>query len=382
MIVKSNFGNSKKPKNLISQSEILKIFENKASNLIFPSFFDNIQRDNIDEPTFVFLFRKIYPILDKAFRIPNIKKTSNNLECLDSEKLLVLGKAIGNVCFGIEIFLKYFSKEDIVGIFEAIDFCNETVKKALENLLEQILLKFHEVGQLYKDTIANKLLLYSSNPKYQNDVDFLFRLILNMLENDILGNDIPEFYLQFILPLIVYCSVENLELAKNVIGKVSSISPECQRISLSHFLKIYPTIGSNEQIKILDLTNTVIHHNFFFKSKSFLGWELSNIINMALKSESFIVIDTVIDMIDNSSTKTFIEDNIRIILPRIFNNIYKLSKKFWKQEQRFKAIKTIGNILNIDNDVFEACLVEYNKNKQSNLESNLIYNYRDFDETL
>ena len=364
MIVRAHTNSSKKPKNPISHAEVLKLVEIKSSTDVQSSIVNNIQKDKLDEYTFGFLFRKIYPIIEKILGISNTKNLADIINIEDIEKLVLLEKAISCIDFGYEIFLNYLSEDEIVRMFEFLNINDQRIEESLERVLERIFTKFDDSANLFKQVIANRLIaIYMSKSKCQHELEFIYKVVLLMIDKGTFMNDIFEFYYQFILPLIVFCSLENTELSKNVVEAVCSISPECQRITLRHFFKIYYRVGSNEQIKILDLTSEVIHTNFFFPSKSFLEWEFSEIINIALKSESFVVIDAVIELIENSAVKKFIHNNLKIILPKIFENLYKLSKKFWRHEQRFKAIKTIGNILSFDHEVFEACLIEYNKKK-------------------
>lgn len=357
MMIQEHLGSSQKPKILISKEEVMSLVEDKSPSQILTSIIHNIQKCHIDEQAFEFLFRKLYPFIQRIVQFPKLK---NNL---DIEKLNLFTKAVSCIEFSFNTFLEYFSDEDISSLFELLGICEERLKDPIQKLLEGIFTKFEESLPLYKEIISNRFLLFSPLLHDQNELEFNFKIILLMLQGKKFGNDILEFYAQFIQPRIVFCSLENIELARDIIEAVCSTCPECQRATLRYMSKVYLKVGSSEQIKILELASKVIHTNFFFQSNSFLEWDFCEIINLAAKSESYIVADAVIEMIDDSAVRKFIQNNIRTVLPKIFDNLYRLSKKFWRQEQRFKAIKVIGNILNINNEVFETCVIEYNKKK-------------------
>lgn len=318
----------------------------------------NIHSCEIDERLFSFIFRRFRPLMQQVLHATPKQRLLFDLKIFKS-----FAKILQSSDLNYERFLEYLTEQDITTLFETHRECPEKSKEYLMCLIDCILTKFRESSKLFKEIIANYLLMFQNTLRFPADLCDDFRILHQIISTDSFGDNLVEYYKQFILPCTLYVPVANFEMAAKLTDLICSRSPECQKIVLRYFSMAFGQMDSLQQVKIVELASRIIHSNFFFQSKSPIEWEFCDILNQALKSENYLVIDSIIEVFSDVAVKKYITDGFSTILPKIFENLYKLSKKFWRHEQRYKTIQTIGNILKINPDVFEECLVKYNKKR-------------------
>ncbi|ELA42430.1 uncharacterized protein VICG_00529 [Vittaforma corneae ATCC 50505] len=348
----------KEVKETASYIEVAKVLDGKDTHQAINYLLANIHCCKIDERLFSLIFRKLRPFLRQIMDATIKQRVFFDMMIFKSfAKILQFSE------LAYERFLEYFSEQDITEVFEILGECQEKSKEYLACLIECILTKFRQSASLFKEIVSNQMLNFQNTHKTSIDLNFEFKIILHLISTNNFGDNLKEYYSQFILPCALFSPTANFEPTSKLVDSICSISPECQKLTLGYFLKVYNQANSLQQVKIVELTTKIIHSIFFFHSKISVEWEFCEILNHALKSESYLVIDCVIEMFGDAAVKRFITDCFKSVLPRIFDNLYRLSKRFWRNEQRYKTIQTIGNILRIDSEVFEECLVKYNKKR-------------------
>lgn len=342
----------------VSYEEIATILDEKDIDQTISYLMANIYRCKIDERLFCFIFRKFRPFLHQIINATIKQKANCDLRIFKSfTKILQFSE------IKYERFIEYFTEQDITQIFENISECPEKLKESLILLIECISIKFKQSCQLFKDIISNQLILFNITQVTSNDLIFIFKILAHFININCFEPDLHEYYSQYILPCVLYIPVANVDIVSKLIDSVCSMIPDCQKLTLKFFIKMFNEVTSQQQSMIIELTAKIVHINFFFRSIRSIEGEFCEILNLALKSENFLVIDSIIDFFCDTAVKKFITDSFKTILPQIFGNLYKLSKNFWRNEQRYKTIQTIGDILKIDIDVFEACLIRYNSKR-------------------
>lgn len=317
----------------------------------------NIQRCNIDECLFSFIFRKFKPIFT-SFQNSNDKKR----QAIDINSFRLFSRIFQFVEIDYTKFLEYMPEQTIVSIFEALETVDEKQKEPLLSVLESILSRFRESVGLFKEMIANWV-VNCSDSKDVVIMSFCFKTLFIIISKEYFGNDIDEYYRQYVLPNVLHHDLVDLESLYKLVETVCSKFTKHQLNTLKYLLKNYEISTSTQQIRIIELTARIIHVSFFFQPENSLIWEFCAIINSTMQSDNFIIIDAAMEIFNDKAVKKFVSDNHKIIIPMIFENLYRLTKKFWKCEQRCKAIQILNTFLSLNSDLFEKCLINYNKKK-------------------
>lgn len=344
-------------KSKLSYSDIAVNLHEKDLSQTINFVLSNIQRCKIDECLFSFIFRKFKPIFT-TFQNSNDKKRQS----VDINSFRLFSKIFHFIEIEYERFLDYMTEQTIVSIFEALETVDETQAEPLICILENTISRFRESAGLFKDMIANWIINYSET-KNMTILNFCFKTLFTLVSKEYFGDDIEEYYIQYILPSILHQSLADCESLYKLIEAVCSQFTGLQLNTLKYALKYYNVVTSVQQTKIIELTAKIIHVSFFFKSETPLIWEFCAIINTSMQSDNFIIVDTAMEIFNDNAVKKFVSDNHKIIIPMLFESLYKLTKRFWKGEQRCKAVQILNTFLNLNSDLFEKCLINYNKKK-------------------
>lgn len=355
MIVQKKKAYLKRSLDLVSYSEIVKYSDKSDPKKLIDFVFFSCNARKIDEKVFCFVFRQIKPFLN------GLLDFSPNTKNLDFNILRALSRLIQSSSFDFEVFLTYITENNIAHAFENLRTMNERVKDASKLLIECIYRKFRGSSPILRDIIANELLVFHASQENSREVEFIFGLLRSMVISNELGDGMEEYYEQFVLPSISMVPCTACDSVYMVIEAFCSHSTRCKSLSLRFFAKSFQKLDSIDHVKLMEATTRILHVWFFKESSTLLEEDFSELLSQGLRSESYLVIDAVMSMISDHAVRRFMEVNIKSILPRVFEGLYKLSKRFWRLEQRCRAIQAIGSIFGMDGSVFEDCLIEYNR---------------------
>lgn len=357
--------------------ELINYINENNYGKFFLYILNNIGKITIDEKMFFFIYRQTKPFLIKFYnQNPKLKIK------LELTPLKVFSKIIQQSNFKFSSFLLYLSESEINNIFDNLKSTNDEVYEVSRSLIESICYRFREASSMIQEIISNDLINFYKFQQHHRAIEFELLIIKNFILNNTIENNFEIYFEQFILPIIIHIPYFRIDFVASFIDCVCSRISICQKLILKFFAKSFLKYDSNDQIKIIELTTCVLRTYFFKEVFGLIDLDFSETLNCALKSENYLVIDAAIEMLSDIAIKRFIEIHRKTVIPYIFDSLYKLSKKFWKQEQKCKAIQAIGNILNIDVNVFEECLINYNKRKfyknseDPTLDNEKIYNDR------
>ncbi|KAM0681264.1 hypothetical protein GINT2_000462 [Glugoides intestinalis] len=341
-----------------SYSDVARILDGKDTRYILNFILSNIHCCNVDDRLFSFVIRKVKPVFEYFMCRENFYDNSTSYLIL-STFVKILQEAEIKYC----IFQEHFSDHDISEIFELLTSFPEKIKNIMSLFIETMANKFIECTPLLEEIIENRLLRFQNLEICFSEIVIDFKLLTMLITTERFCNDLESYYTQFILNCILKCSTADILISSKLLESICLRVPECQIKTFKYFIKVYYKSTSIEQLKIVEMTTSILNTALFAHPKNKIQWEFCQLLNFFLKSDNYLVVDVAIEMLEVNIVKKFIIDNFRSILPLVFESIYKLSKKFWKREQKYKAIQTIGNILRIDSTLFEDCLIKYNKSK-------------------
>lgn len=355
--------------------ELVNYLNENNHGKFFLCILNNLGKFKIDEKMFFFIYRQTKPFLAKYYDIYPKKNV-----CFDLLPLKVLSRVISQSKIDFNIFLQYMTVSKITNIFENLKSENDNVFGVSKLLIETISNKFSQSSSIFLDIIANDLISFLMYKRHSKVIEFEFGLLKSIIVNNGVDQNFCIYYKQYILPIIISIPYAEIDLVVSLLDSICSRASNCQKYTLEYFVRSFLKFDSNDQIKIIELTICVLKCTFFKEISDHINLEFSEILNLALSRENYLVVDAALEMLNDMPVKRYIEIHRKFILPYTFETLYRLSKKFWKKEQKCKAIQTIGEILNLDIDLFEECLVTYNKksfykkSEDPSLENEKLYN--------
>jgi Protein phosphatase 2A regulatory B subunit (B56 family) len=359
----------------ITYEEMVNVGENEHPAYYLAYLYTNIGRTKITEGMFAYIIRKIKPYLysisdysensispnDRKDVFCKIEQTVTPKNCIAA--LRALNIIFSNLDLSFERVSLYFGEKDIVMLVDHLKNSDEKVRKLCQDILEIIFEDFKRSTDLFKEIIANELIEFRNKNRSFEGIYFLLEFSSGFANAKELDGEAEEYFIQYVLPVFFCVPVWEQNIVFNVLGDFCYSYPECQRVTLRYFCKIYNRVTTIDQTRIFYLTALIIEIYNQTAQKDKIEDLVGDLILNALRSESHIVVDALINLLDSDSVKAYIEPRISVILPKIFFDLYKSGKKFWKQEQKLKLLKIVNYILMLDQEVFANCLYEHNYNK-------------------
>ncbi|WUR02429.1 serine/threonine-protein phosphatase 2A 56 kDa regulatory subunit gamma (RTS1) [Vairimorpha necatrix] len=259
------------------------------------------------------------------------------------------------------ILKQEISDSDIYSLFNLLKSEDE---KERFNIL-QIIINIKDLNKkLIQNIIENELLLFYDEERTHVGIEEILEIIENLNLKD------ETFYYQIILKFLHIKNLEFYKNIENIIYKYSSEDYKIGQFTLKYLYKIY---------KEIEFINKSVIVKLYFQI--YLRWsrriqfknvieEICEIINYGLKSEYQNLIENIMKIGESKIMRNLLKENINEILPKIFDNLYILSKKYWASKEKVKIYKFISLLLSMNHECFEKCLIKYNKNKYETREIN------------
>lgn len=255
-----------------------------------------------------------------------------------------------------------------------------------------------EIIENIKSAILNELAKYRINERKEEGLSFLLATFLNLVLKNPVDHDFKMILLEFILPLLSINRPGNCILIDSgeILIDILSFCGQTrtlQKIIFIEFKKIFlktpvpaKLIISRTCLELFSYESRVFEENFevyvFF-------------INFSMKSQHHEMVDithsffsilrkkyllynappattTGSDRNNNkknnpnciSETNSFPNpETLKLFITSTFNSVYKAAKNYWKSEDAFRILEILSLMFDLDEDVFKACVVAYNRNR-------------------
>lgn len=374
MVLKLSIKTSNQKKITLKQLSIDKMKEiasNNTPDFYLPYLLFFIEKTTIDLQKFNFLAEICKPIFD-SYLFNDKQKENINEKGLENKNsslknvtvaLKLLNQAIKNSTIDFESFKQTLVFFDFYQIIEFLKIEQEYIKTISIEILQSSLCIFPDMKSNFREIVANECVEFLTDNRSESGLD----LLLEFASSKYFINYDPHinvYYSQFILPTIIKLFSFETEKIYNIVYKYCIYDVNCQKTTLKKILFSYNTISPSFQYKAFIILSSVINANCEKLDSTWILNEVISFISRGLDSEHYIVIDTIYNIFQSKHVIFFMEQNIDLILPSLFSKLYKSSKCFWKQEERFKLLKILDFFLSLDSNLFESCLIEYNYNKK------------------
>jgi hypothetical protein len=369
----------------ISQN-VYNIMKDIHSNdpLTLYKLFNNLKSIRISEDLFIIIVRRCKEVLFRD--IKNINPTG--ILYYSGDDVNIRNKATSN----INIFSKIFSYVtnscisestilkglDDIDIFKLVDLLkseDETERGHISSVLINIFDVFrHKITNLVK----NELGLFYEGLRTHIGIEEILEIVLCIVESfrsknkreitdvkifnldKLKNNENDNFYFEYILRFLSVRNLEYYKIIPQIIYKYASEDVDISEFTLKYIYKLFQNIEYINKPMLIQIYSMIYIRWCRRIPFNNIKDDFCNIINLGLKSEHFVLIEEILQIIDIKAMKSIIQENITEILPRIFVNLYNLSKKYWRSKGKMKIFKYISVILSMSHECFEQCLIKYN----------------------
>lgn len=263
-----------------------------------------------------------------------------------------------------DAFIKTLKVESVQSIFESIDSLGLRDKKKTLFLLEVIYQESKANFPWLMNLLGNfcAVIISSTAEHKREECVFCIKLFLNQLKFRKNNDFDKSFYTQFIIPLIAKYGVLDVELVYTLLNSITLSDTSLLSYTLSILVRYFVKQNAASQSNIGELLSRVLIVDIDLNQKD-LADNILKLVVLGLSSNNFQVLDSFLDGFLLGCYDKLLKTDTKTIFGTLFELIYKVSKKHWKVEQRIKSTEVLGILFRLNMQLFEDCLVEYNKQR-------------------
>lgn len=247
--------------------------------------------------------------------------------------------------------LYYIPDGDLVSLFTLLksedDLERECISQAIRNLYKANPKKILEL-------LGNEFQLFFLKERTHIGMDN----VLDIYSTTTKGRDIPEE--EYFENILLFMKTPHLDLYseyKDVVLGLCRDDPKRTHLTLQYILHIFEDLQSLSRVYLVEILTSLLK-NVDFKD---LVPGISSLINSSLLSSHHLLLEEAIGMFEVPEIYKGMKESVGEFLPRIFDSLYSLSKKYWRKKGKVKLFRNISLVLSMNHEVFEKCLVAYNK---------------------
>lgn len=305
---------------------------------------------------------------------------------------------VTSVMYDNNIILKVFCDSDILNLINLLKSEDENERAQIANVLLNI---FKNFKITIRNVIENELCLFYEGLRTHIGMEELLEVVSCIIEDMVRIKPIKREYVKlenkkfpisndqsiisnnnfkdkneeklkeknnsfFYEYVLRFLTVNNLEYYTNINQIIFSYCKKNLNVS-KITLKYLSVLFQNTQFSNKSVLVQIYMSIYILWSRKISYNEIINdvcmFLNNAFESEHFKLIDQTVKIIDFHVIKKFFKENITEILPKIFDNLYMISKKYWRHKGKLDILKFMFLIINLNHHCFEQCLINYNKKK-------------------
>lgn len=271
-----------------------------------------------------------------------------------------------------EILLKHFSVDKIVGLVIFILYKNKFIKSAIFETFNKILLKMNRTKnyQIYKILEFFQLLEKNNlDVKNYQKKDFKNEKIYLKNKNDsesdkndleIENHEENEFYEYYVNIIITGLMICEPNVSFLIIKKMAQLDKKLILWNLKYFSNTFSIQKTDVQVNIILFLEFIDEFEVIYKEYLFKILEKTAVSHNSLAINQFYL------LFNNKKVTEFIHINIKKILPKVFENLYRNSKRSWSVKERIEYSRILDFFVALDPETFRKSLIKYNTKKQLN----------------
>ncbi|ELQ76556.1 Serine/threonine protein phosphatase 2A, regulatory subunit [Trachipleistophora hominis] len=288
----------------------------------------------------------------------------NSQQSLLEYAIEIFRRYLGSQKCSITVLKSAFEEREIENFFAKIKTVTVKARIMIVRCVQILLLKAVEYRYLLKNCIYNELVYYIENGKNLKCIDVLLDICAFYVLKDIYHDmhELRYFLINYVLPLFTnsnaFCYRDDVIL---LFTSICYCSDSFMDMVFTHFSKIFFETNTPTKTLIMEITLKVLNE----KCRDMYPYipMITEFINFALKEQNSALIVIMKLLFSLPVLFLSLKRNIAHFLPLIFTNLYKTSKNYWNVEERCVLYEIISNIMIIDKDLFDWCLMNYNKER-------------------
>jgi serine/threonine-protein phosphatase 2A regulatory subunit B' len=213
-----------------------------------------------------------------------------------------------------------------------------------------------------KTAIFNEITSFIEGIRVHTGIDDLLKIVsVAVSEKKYEWQEVYVFYFEAILRMARSQRCQGVNQIGFVIKAFHRRYPRVLPLGLKYFRKVFGDMCSASKVMIACAVNDAIEW-MSPEMHSEVSGVMYELISLFFCSDHYLVIEVAADMVLVNASG-ILHKNRREFIPRVFESVYRASKRCWHAESASKVLKSLLAVFWMDSSMFEACLKKYNKKR-------------------
>lgn len=270
--------------------------------------------------------------------------------------LRVLSAALAQSQISHGRFLECIGEQSVVLLVGLLKSRECTIRELSFGIVGQLGQRHGELAPLLEEAAANEL----ASAGDRDAKGWVVRLLLLLVRHGRSTGEGCGLYRQFIVPVLLG---GDAAIRRDAVQTFCATCGGCQMHTARYLRRAYAALDTPEQARALETLAVLLAALRTGGAQDGLEPHVSALLIHGLAAESHLVMDAVLSIFDQAGTAWYVDERIAVILPKVFPSLYRASKKFWRLEQRCRALRVIAHVVRVSHGLFERCLIDYNLKK-------------------
>lgn len=369
--------------------------------------FNHLKKTKLTDNLFIIIVNKCKDVLFRE--IKNINPTGIHFHVGDdvivknsiSSNINIFAKILNyvtSVVFDNNLILRGFCDGDIINLIYLLKSEDENERSQIVKIIINL---FRNFKNTIRNVIENELCLFYEGLRTHIGVEELLEIVLCIIEDMVRikpvkreyvkldnkkiseSNDRSSmvnekyklhneqslveknnvFFFEYVLKFLTINNLEYYTIINQTVFVYCKNNLEVSKIALKYILKVFQNAQFCNKPTLMQLYISIyVLWSRKIDSHIILD-DISMFYNCAFESEHFKLIEQSVKIVDIQVIKKFFNKNISKLLPKFFDSLYIISRKYWRDKEKLDIFKFIFFIINLNHHCFEQCLINYNKKR-------------------
>lgn len=209
--------------------------------------------------------------------------------------------------------------------------------------------------------LSNELTSFIENNRNHVGIDNVLQMVGTVAKNRAFGSDDIAFvfYHLNVLRMVGTLFFESSGEAANTFESFIRSYPFLAPLTIRYFAKTFRGISLRSKTAVMSILCMITG---MLEDEAYLSVEdnICGLMNASFESGCYSLVEEATRLLSSSKSYCVVERNAKTFIPKVFEAIYRSSKRMTKSQVLIKVLRNLHLLLMMDHTTFEACLKTYN----------------------
>ncbi|KAM0675147.1 serine/threonine-protein phosphatase 2A 56 kDa regulatory subunit delta isoform [Gurleya vavrai] len=259
-------------------------------------------------------------------------------------------------------FYCVFTEKHVSILIQQLVNENTNIAKNISSLIIAIINDSMIFTEIIKNFVKNEIISYIEGFRHYKGIVELLNILNTIFLKEICDKKETKYIYKFVvLPIFIKSAIEIIsdDTMYNLISTFIKDDEDLLIETFQYFCKYFSFHSTRTKTVILQIIYHILKNNQEVDFTNVILY-INKIFNFVLILENQGLIEILFSMFIDHDILEILKNYINLIMPKLFENVYKLSQKYWNIKGKSNVFVILQRLMNCDKELFNICLQEFN----------------------